>query len=85
MLCGVSRVGITLTRWLLTKYLVINQLTRDASSTAPTTSRLTTMAEDLLHVGQNVQVIDPDVRAYVYSLVTAVSVLARQSTNADIF
>lgn len=33
------------------------------------------MDEDVVPVGQNVQVIDPDVRAYVYSLVTAVSIL----------
>lgn len=29
-------------------------------------------------LGQNVQVVDPDVRAYVYSLVTAVSGLKGQ-------
>ena len=31
------------------------------------------MDEDTVPVGQTVQVVDPDVRAHVYSLVTAVS------------
>lgn len=31
------------------------------------------MEDDGAVFGQNVQVVDPDVRAYVYSLVTAVS------------
>lgn len=33
------------------------------------------MDDDAVPFGQTVQVIDPDVRAHVYSLVTAVSVL----------
>lgn len=32
------------------------------------------MDEEAVPFGQNVQVVDPDVRAYVYSLVTAVSI-----------
>lgn len=32
------------------------------------------MDEEVVPFGQNVQVVDPDVRGYVYSLVTAVSV-----------
>ena len=34
------------------------------------------MDEEAVSFGQNVQVVDPDVRAYVYSLVTAVSTCA---------
>lgn len=33
------------------------------------------MDEEVVPFGQNVQVVDPDVRGYVYSLVTAVSLL----------
>lgn len=34
------------------------------------------MDEEAVSFGQNVQVVDPDVRGYVYSLVTAVSLLS---------
>ena len=34
------------------------------------------MDEEAVSFGQNVQAVDPDVRAYVYSLVTAVSTCA---------
>lgn len=42
------------------------------------------MDEEPASFGQNVQVIDPDVRAYVYSLVTAVSALWWSIGQADI-
>lgn len=37
------------------------------------------MDEEAVPFGQNVQVVDPDVRGYVYSLVTAVSLLSLSS------
>jgi hypothetical protein len=33
------------------------------------------MEQEAVAIGHDVQVVDPDVRGYVYSLVTAVSVL----------
>ena len=39
------------------------------------------MDEEAVSFGQNVQVVDPDVRAYVYSLVTAVSTTSLTCAN----
>lgn len=41
------------------------------------------MDEELWDVGQGVQVVDPDVRAHVYSLVTAVRT-TRNACNFEI-
>lgn len=42
-----------------------------------------TMDQEVVAVGHDVQVVDPDVRGYVYSLVTAVSVFLRVARVLD--